>query len=174
MVTLTPEKPMSHSHVERYKQLLAFEQEANRRTLESLASVPASQRDKPQYDRAMQLLPHMLIARRVWLHRVKGEAYESPADWFPRWTLERQHEEERVVQSLWTEFLGSLHDDHLTRDVRYISSEGQNYLSTLDEILTHVFNHSTYHRGQIARLVTECGGRRAVTDFIALTRRTAV
>jgi uncharacterized damage-inducible protein DinB len=165
---------MSQSHVERYKKLLAFEQEANRRTLESLASVPTSQRDKPQYDRAMQLLPHMLIARRVWLHRVEGEAYESPADWFPRWTLDRQLEEEGAVHELWRAFIDPLHDDHLTRDVRYTSSEGQAYFSTLDEILTHVFNHSTYHRGQIARLVTECGGRRAVTDFIALTRRAAV
>lgn len=162
---------MSRSHVDRYRKLLAFEREANRRTMESLASVPSSQREKPQYERAMQLLPHNMIARRVWLHRVKGEAYENPADWFPRWTLERQQEEEGVVHASWLSFLEPLGDEELLREVRYTSSEGQKYASTLDEILTHVFNHSTYHRGQIARLVSECGGRRAVTDFIAITRR---
>lgn len=162
------------SHVNRYKKLLAYEQEANRRTLESLASVPASQREKPQYERAMQLLPHNLIARRVWLHRIKGEAYESPGEWFPRWTLERQQEEEGVVHGSWHSFLEPLSDEQLLREVGYTSSEGQQYVSTLDEILTHVFNHSTYHRGQIARLVGECGGRRAVTDYIAITRRAGV
>ena len=162
---------MTLSHAERYKKLLKFESEANRRTLESLASVPASQREKPQYDRAMQLLPHNLIARRVWLHRVKGETYENPTDWFPRWTLDRQEQEELAVQGLWHPFIHTLAEPDLVRDVHYTSSEGQKFASSLDEILTHVFNHSTYHRGQIARLVSECGGKRATTDFIALTRR---
>lgn len=162
---------MTLSHVGRYRTLLTFELEANRRTLDSLASVPASQRDKPQYDRAMRLLPHNMIARRVWLHRIKGESYENPEEWFPRWTLDRQREEDAITHAPWKAFVDSLEDSHLVRDVRYTSSEGQKYASTLDEILTHVFNHSTYHRGQIARLVGECGGGRAVTDFIAITRR---
>lgn len=162
---------MSLSHVERYQKLLKFESEANRRTLESLASVPASQREKPQYDRAMQLLPHNFIARRVWLHRVKGETYDNPTDWFPRWTLDRQEQEEQAVHNLWHPFIHALAEPDLLHDIHYTASEGQKYASSLDEILTHVFNHSTYHRGQIARLVSECGGRRATTDYIALTRR---
>lgn len=162
---------MALSHAGRYRKLLTFEREANRRTMESLSSVPASQREKPQYERAMQLLPHNFIARRVWLHRIKGEEYTNPADWFPRWTLEKQQEEEGLVHGSWHVFLEPLADEQLLREVRYVSSEGQKYVSTLDEILTHVFNHSTYHRGQIARLVGECGGRRAVTDYIAITRR---
>ena len=42
--------------------------------------------------------------------------------------------------------------------------------ATLDDILIHVFNHSTYHRGQVARLVTDAGGQRALTDYIAFFR----
>lgn len=164
---------MGLSHVDRYRALIAFEREANRRTLESLASVPASQREKPQYDRAMQLIPHNVIARRVWLSRVKGEVYEMPSDWFPKWTLDRQESEEESIHGLWHAFIHAMQEDDLSRDIRYAASEGPKYISTLDEILTHVFNHSTYHRGQIARLVAECGGRRAVTDFIAITRRIA-
>jgi uncharacterized damage-inducible protein DinB len=45
------------------------------------------------------------------------------------------------------------------------------YASTIHEVLTHVFNHSTYHRGQIARIVHEQGGQRASTDFIAFSRK---
>jgi uncharacterized damage-inducible protein DinB len=162
---------MTLSHLTRFRNLLSYEREANRRTIESLSTVPASARERPEYDRAMQLLPHNLIARRVWLSRLKGAAYEMPSDWFPRWPLEQQRDEEETVHFLWHAYLDSLAEPDLLRDVHYTSSEGQKYVSTVDEILTHVFNHSTYHRGQIARLVTECGGRRATTDFIALTRR---
>ena len=38
-------------------------------------------------------------------------------------------------------------------------------------MILHVHNHSTYHRGQLARLVAECGGTPAITDLISLTRR---
>lgn len=36
----------------------------------------------------------------------------------------------------------------------YSNIKGEKFTSTLDDILIHVFNHSTYHRGQVALLVT--------------------
>lgn len=55
--------------------------------------------------------------------------------------------------------------------MRDISTEGVKYESTVLDILTHVVNHSTYHRGQIASLIAATGTKPAVTDYIALTRR---
>lgn len=160
------------TRVDRYRQLQAYETEANRRVLESLATVPASSRSHPSYPRLMGLLPHNLLARQVWLWRINALPYQNPADWFPVLTIEETRTRSEEVDRPWAQYLGGLMDADLDRIVRYTSSEGMAYESRVEDILTHVFNHSTYHRGQIARLVTELGGKRAVTDYIAVTRRT--
>ena len=65
-------------------------------------------------------------------------------------------------------------DAKLAMSVRYHSNEGTPWVSTVEEIVTHVLNHSTYHRGQISMLVQAAGGERATTDFIGITRRSGM
>jgi uncharacterized damage-inducible protein DinB len=116
----------------------------------------------------MQLLPHNQLSRYVWLARLEGRPYECPKDWFPAWSLEQARMAEEEQNREWAEYLEALSDQDLPKPIGYTSSEGVPHVRIVDDILTHVFNHSTYHRGQLARLVTECGGQRARTDFIAL------
>ncbi len=157
--------------IDRYRRLQVYETEANRRALDSLLTVPDEQRSSRGYARAVQLLPHVHLARRVWLARLVPRPYEMPADWFPSWSLDETRAYAADADRDWSVYLTALTDATLAREVRYTSSEGQSFASLVEDVLIHVYNHSTYHRGQVARLVSECGGKRAVTDFIALTRR---
>lgn len=157
--------------IERYRRLLQAESEANRRVLESLLSVPEGRRGSEGYKRALACMAHNQLARRVWLMRLTGVAYDPIPDWFPAWPVEQIRREADAADHAWREYLATLPEPALDRELEYTSSEGVRYASTVDDILTHVFNHSTYHRGQVARLVTEHGGQRASTDFVALTRR---
>lgn len=154
----------------RYLRLLASEREANRRVIGSIETVPVIKHRDPNYDRARSLIPHNTIARQVWLWRIQGTPYENPTNWFPVWDKETLRAKLHEVDSAWESFLSTLKEADLAREVFYSSSEGQMYSSTVDDILIHVFNHSTYHRGQVARIVHELGGQRASTDYIALTR----
>lgn len=144
---------------------------ATDRTLVSIDSIPEARRSSPQAVRAIQIMAHVQIARHVWHSRVTGAAYDMPKDWFPSWTTERIRAEAKRLDGAWSGVVASLATDGGEREVRYSSSEGRRFVSTLHEILTHVFNHSTYHRGQVARLVVEAGGTRADTDAILMTRR---
>lgn len=157
-----------HTGVSRFVRLLAYEVEAGRRALASLDSVPASGRQHACFERAIGVLSHVQLARFVWLARLEGRPYENPKDWFPVWTIEQTRLAAEEQDREWAEFLHSLSDHDLGTTVGYTSSEGEAKVRVMDDILTHVFNHSTYHRGQVARLVQECGGTRAVTDFITL------
>ncbi len=160
------------SMLDHFRGLLAYETWANAAAIASLETVPAPNRAGPAWDRACRLLPHNQLARRIWLNRIRGEAYESPTEWFPPMTPEQTRTACATVDAAWADFLGALADaGQLEREVRYTSSEGTGYVSLVREILAHVFNHSTYHRGQVARLVKECGGMQASTDHIAMTRR---
>jgi uncharacterized damage-inducible protein DinB len=119
------------------------------------------------------LIPHNIIARRTWLLRIRGTPHENPAEWFPAWSGEQTRAQAAEVDSLWREYLASLRDEDLAKHVRYTASDGSRFVSSVGDILTHVFNHSTYHRGQVARIVHALGGQRAATDHIAFTRRPA-
>lgn len=158
----------SNPGVARYRKLLAYEREANRRVFDSLETIPETGRVHSGFERAMQLLPHNQLARAVWLARLEGRPYEFPKDWFPAWSLEQARIAEEEQNREWAEYFDGLSDSDLCKTLSYTSSEGQPYVRLVDDILIHVFFHSTYHRGQVARLVTECGGQRAKTDYIAL------
>ena len=156
---------------ERFKELFAYDTWATAQTMGSIASVPAERRTSPQFLRALQIAAHVQVARHVWLERLHGRPAGPGIDFFPSWALERISDQAAELDARFFAYLDRTSDQDLDSEIHYTSSEGMRYSSTVEDVVTHIVNHATYHRGQIARLVTESGGLRASTDFIALTRR---
>jgi uncharacterized damage-inducible protein DinB len=156
-----------------FHHLLACETWANARVLASLETIPAGNRSGERYQRAIGLLPHCLLARQVWLWRINAVPYDTIKDWFPPMSNQQASTMALDVDAHWSRYLGALTEAEMAREIHYTASDGTAYVSRVGDILTHVFNHSTYHRGQIARLVTELGGQRAQTDSIVFSRSTA-
>jgi len=156
--------------IDHFKTMLAYETWANQASLASIESVPPSARSGMLFTRALQVMAHNQLARRVWLARLQGRTETIP-DWFPSWTVAEIAAAAAQLDGTWSAYLAGLSETDLTKIASYRSSEGTAYSSTVHEVLAHVANHSTYHRGQVARLVSEAGGRRASTDFIAMTRK---
>ncbi len=148
-----------------FAELLAYDRWANERAIASIESVPQDRRTGKAYERLTALVPHNLIARRVWIRRMRSEPYEMPRAWFPPMTPPETRAMAREVDAEWDAFLPSVTDADLERVVVYRTSDGVERRGVFRRLLTHVFNHGTYHRGQIARLVTEHAGTRADTDF---------
>lgn len=157
--------------VARFRKQLDADTWANERALNGLDSIPPEGRNSPAFERAMQLLPHNQLAKTAWLARIKQEAFENPKNWFPNWTLDQTREFSATTDKTWREFLDKLRDDQLQTTVKYTNSRGETYAALLEDILIHVFNHATYHRGQLARIVSECGGKRPETDHITFACR---
>lgn len=150
--------------------MLEFERWANAKVIASLRSVPESRRGDAAFAKARGILAHNQMARRMWLSRL-GAVEEPTWVMFPDWSIEQIEQEAAALDAAWAAFLKGLDDAGLARPVRYSSTEGKAWESSVAEILTHVHNHSTYHRGQVAMLVTSVGGERAGTDHIGMTRR---
>lgn len=125
------------------------------------------------FERAVAIFCHVQAARQLWLHRLAPDRASFPdSGVFPIWPIERAITEARATDERWAGYIAALTPGELDRAVRYQSTEGVNYESTAMDILTHVVNHSSYHRGQIASLIAATGTKPAITDYIALTRRT--
>lgn len=124
------------------------------------------------YERAIAIFCHIQAARRLWLHRVAPDRTGFPESGvFPIWPLEQAMREAREMDGLWSAYVAGVGSNDLAKPVRYTSTEGVAYESSLADVLTHVVNHSSYHRGQIASLVAATGVKPAVTDYIAVTRK---
>lgn len=156
---------MGQSLVERYRRWFEHEMDAHAKVLRSLDSVPADRRSGPEFRKAVELLGHLVAARSLWLSRLG--AGPAPAQLFlDNPGLGDVREELGVVQARWVEYLGRLTDVDLARVFEYRSWEGPPFRNTVEDVLTQLFGHSWYHRGQIAMQVRAAGGEPAATDFI--------
>lgn len=154
--------------LDHYRELLSYDTWANERCLNAIDTIPSDRRAGAAYDRLLALIPHNLIARRVWRWRILEQHYDNPSAWFPPMSTHDARALQREVDAEWASFFPSLTLTDLERSHSYKTSDGTPHTRLIRRSLTHVFNHGTYHRGQIARLVTEHGGERPSTDFMLM------
>ena len=114
---------------------------------------------------ALRLLGHIIGAQWLWITRIRNENAKM-AVW-PELRLEQCAAELDPLRDAWREILQS--KDRESK-IDYKNSKGEPWSSTVDDILTHVAMHGTYHRGQIATVVRQGGDVPAYTDFIHAVR----
>jgi uncharacterized damage-inducible protein DinB len=157
---------MPDSLVSQYRRWFDYEQDAHAKVIRSLESVPSDRRSAPEFIRAVGVLAHIVAARRVWLGRL-GAAPPASGSLFPQdLSFDRVIAQWNDVTRLWTDFLGQLTDEAITKSFEYQSLDAGRFRNRLEDVLTQLFGHSWYHRGQIAMLVRAAGGEPAITDFI--------
>jgi uncharacterized damage-inducible protein DinB len=155
----------SMSFIERFRRWYEFEKDCNQKAIAMLRSVPPAARSSPAFARAVSKMAHLVAARHMWLFRL-GVAADRPESWFPATTLEQLPATMDKVERSWTSYLGSLTDADLAGTFRCTGGDGRRYEWGLLDLLTQVFGHAWYHRGQIAMLVSDLGGRAVDTDYI--------
>jgi len=161
--TMSPPIPLSIA--ERFRNWYEYERDCNAKVLAMLRSVPTASRGSAQFSRAVGKMAHLVAARHMWLHRL-GIVTDRPESWFPSTTLEELPAVVAQVEERWVAHLARLRDADLESSLDYTSSNGKRYRLRLLDLLTQVFGHAWYHRGQIAMLVKDLGGEPMDTDFI--------
>lgn len=100
---------------------------------------------------------HIWDAEGIWLKRLKGESIrEWPSKNFSGSTsdglklmIEDSHE--------YVTFLNNLEDHDFLKRIDYTNLSGSSFHNTIQEILAHVMNHSTFHRGQLVTMLRVAG-----------------
>lgn len=157
---------MATALIDRFRRWFEYERDAHAKVLASLETVPEDRRSDPEFHRALAIFGHIVVARRAWLGRLgmtppfAGGLLPAEVD------LNQLGDDWRDAERLWTDALAVLDDSALDRVVEYQSYDGNRFRNTVEEILTQLFGHSWYHRGQIAMLVRASGGQPAATDLI--------
>lgn len=138
-------------------------QEYALQSLEALDSPP---------DEALTLFDHIVKADWVWQTRIQGNS-PSPNLFDNDVSIDQSRAALEESMGMWQTFLDKLEGMDLAAPITYRNIRGDEFTNSLEEILTHVLNHGTYHRAQIAKLVRAAGGTPARTDFIVYARELA-
>jgi len=141
--------------------LFEYEKWANTRILDALSQLQETD------EKSLDIMAHILLVQMVWYSRIAGIA--DPPVWAKK-TLDQCKEMHTVNNKILVPFMAQFTDDSLKRDVEYKNTKGQKFTNTVTQILTHMLNHSTYHRGQIVERLKGKIPQMPVTDLIAFMR----
>lgn len=146
---------------------------ANHHLLEKVESLTGEQFSRDlggSFPSIQATLAHMLNAEAIWLGRIEGTSISgvtpqdlpTPASVRPRWT---------PLETELRALVGRLTESDLNRIVTAKTSAGKVYMNRLDHTLQHLFNHGTYHRGQVSTMLRQVGAESVSTDLIFYHRQ---
>jgi uncharacterized damage-inducible protein DinB len=119
-------------------------------------------------------LTHMLWAEWLWLERWKGvptsrvideSEFADMVQLRDRWSVVDEHRQS------WFEVL---RPEAAGEIVRYRNTKGVAFEAPLWQLVQHLVNHSSYHRGQVITLARQLGARAVSTDLLAWDRERAL
>ena len=121
----------------------------------------------PEMESLMLRLSHIVAAEEIWFDRIQSLDY-PPLPLFEAQSLAMLLPRLEKSAQRWLNLVD--HSDDFHRIISYETTQGTPYQTPLDEILIHVANHGTYHRGQIATLTRQAGHKPLATDYILFCR----
>jgi uncharacterized damage-inducible protein DinB len=105
-------------------------------------------------------LNHLLVTDRVWMSRLEGASprgtrlNEILHEDFGDLRAARRAQDQKIIA-----FVHDLSEERLAHPLEYATTSGVRYCQPLHQVLAHLFNHQTHHRGQAHHLIGLALGR---------------
>jgi uncharacterized damage-inducible protein DinB len=149
--------------------LFNYNRWANAKVLESASTLTEEELERKlggSFPSVLGTLGHLYAAEWIWLERLKGASPPGlpPAQEIP--TLPVLKEKWSAVEAGQKAFVESLTDARMGETVSYRNVKGEPWSYALGELLVHIVNHSTYHRGQVATMFRQLGKKPPATDYL--------
>jgi uncharacterized damage-inducible protein DinB len=122
---------------------------------------------KVEHEKIYSLMSHIVVAQFLWLHRIKGLA-PPPYELWQRYAADELMAMAEEAGKMWLSFIEE--ENNFNRELTYTNFVGLPYTNNVEQIMIHLVNHSTYHRGQVALLLRQLGYDPINTDFITYDR----
>ena len=155
------------------QELYAYNRWANRRVLDTAERLSADELSKDlgsSFASVQATLVHILSSEWIWLSRWRGTSPTGAPKAWDLSTLDAVRARWQEVEAGQAEFVKGLSKASLSEVLEYKNLQGQTFREPLGQMLRHVVNHSTYHRGQIATLIRQLGHTPVSTDLIRFYR----
>ena len=118
------------------------------------------------YPSIRDTLAHMMSAEWVWLERCRGSSPKEmlPSSSFPTVSALRERWDE--IHRQLSELVNTITEEILNTTISYVNFQGETWRYLFWQTMCHLFNHSTYHRGQAITMLRQLGAEPVSTDFL--------
>jgi uncharacterized damage-inducible protein DinB len=138
--------------------LIDYNYWARDRVLDAVATIMPEQFIRPMgnsFSSIRDTVAHICTAERIWITRLKGEKPKGLQ------TLDRLPDVD-AVRKEWAELEGEMREqlarlgpEAVELTIEYQDLRGNNQSDVLWQVLQHMVNHATYHRGQITTMLRQ-------------------
>lgn len=159
--------------IEEIRSHFRYNEWANARFSEVLSKLPPEKLTahlESSFPSILATFTHLVGAEWVWLRRFLGTSPGSFPSWLETPTLAAVQGKLAEVEAERRDYLASLADADLEREIDYRNLSGKAFRQRLVDLLLHGVNHSTYHRGQLTTLLRQVGATPPSTDLIRYRR----
>ncbi|HUN42926.1 MAG TPA: DinB family protein [Acetobacteraceae bacterium] len=150
---------------------------ADRLTFEAVAALPPGEatRQRPTlFKTVIGTLNHNLLIDKVWQAHIEGRDHGFQArnvslhqDLDELWTAQQ------AMNRWWIDWSAAQSPESLAEPVRFRFIGGEESTMTRGEILLHVVNHGSYHRGWVAEMFFDVPAANPATDLPVYLREMA-
>jgi uncharacterized damage-inducible protein DinB len=155
-------------------QLYDYHMWANKKVFQHLKALPEGvyfQEVESVFPSISQLMVHLYRIDIVWLGVIRGESFNDIIAAVGRIPADMGQESIEHIESMYAELAESYNDFlHSQEDLnRVITCEHPQFgkLETqLHELMQHITNHGTYHRGNLTAMLRQMGHPGVPTDYI--------
>jgi uncharacterized damage-inducible protein DinB len=160
---------MSSQLLHTIRGLLGYTIWADRQLLAAIREVPDEHLHQPtgsSFGSVLGTMAHVLGAEQLWLSRLLGVPLgRLPSlEEFPTLAVLTASFEDFWPQLEY--YLASLQEPQIDVEFAWVNSKGEAHRAPLRQVLLHVVNHSTYHRGQVVSQLRQLGHQPPPTDLV--------
>ncbi|HUX49647.1 MAG TPA: DinB family protein [Spirochaetia bacterium] len=164
--------------------LVHYNSAVNKKLFDLLESVPESILQKSvgsYYNSIVGLLNHVLRSDLAWLGRFREpfpdrKMLQSTVVELPTGMAAGSHIHEDLpslrarrfeLDLVFVQFVESLSPAELAREFTYRNARGVTLTNVIEDILLHLFNHQTHHRGAISQILDSENIEHDISSYIA-------
>jgi len=160
---------------ELFVQYATYNTWANALLLNLVDSLSAEQQKteiKSSFSSLYKTVLHQLDAESIWWQRIKlQERIDIPSQSFDGSMKDLSI---RLLQQnrQWQEWVSNTNEHGFQHEFIYFNLKKERFKQPIYQMLLHLFNHGTYHRGQIVTMLRQLGIEKIPqTDFIVWSRK---
>ena len=155
-------------------QYAAYNLWANKILLEKLAQVPKEILHKEMgssFGGIYKTIVHLMDVESMWWQRLKLQEHVQLPEKDPDENFNELLKKLLALSKQWNDWVNDANEKNLTHVFGYQNTKKEFFKQPVYEMLLHLFNHQTFHRGQIITLLRQNGiDKIPATDFIVFSR----
>lgn len=148
---------------------------ANRRVCDRIIQLPEQLSDvavPSSFPSIRKTVLHLWDVESIWWQRLRlAERDIEPSEGFTG-NIKDLVSELLKTSAIWQRWILETNDANISHVFAYKNSKKEHFKQPVYEMLLHLFNHQTYHRGQIISMFHALGvDKIPATDFILFSRK---